>query len=458
MQTAVLAAVILAFSFFAFGAVYPWASRSAAAASVVLVLVARPRLFGERTWIVDVALAALLGWSWAGLVPLPPAVVNLLTPGSASFHQTMALRPFDASAWRPLSLVPAAGLDAAIILTAACFCYWSVREATGHRGARALIQGVALIGAAGTLLAVLHPVLFPGGLIYGVWRPYAAVAQPIGPIISRNHFAAFMLTAVPLIGGYLGWRARARWAGHSLRQSSVRALTDAQALLMFAALAITVAGVMLSQSRAGAIGLAAASLLALTGGWREFGARGRAGLAVLVVGLLLAAFFVASPANVMTRLSGTADDQWGGRPMIWRATLELVRRYPVTGVGYGAYEGAMPVYQPEPRGFLINHAHNQYLEVLAEGGVIGVGIAGVLLVGLVGLYRRRLRHDPGPHTYVRQGAMVGLSGLAVQCVWETPFLTPTVLLLAACAAGIATARHARSDGPGGASSRPEPDR
>jgi O-antigen ligase len=160
----------------------------------------------------------------------------------------------------------------------------------------------------------------------------------------------------------------------------------------------------------------------------------------LVAGLMLSAVLISHPAGVVNRLGETTDDEWGGRPMIWRVSRELVARYPVTGVGYGAYEGAMPLYQPEPRGMMINHAHDQYLQVAAEAGVPGLALAIVALVMLVRLHLRRQRHDRSAHRYLRSGALVGLLGLAVQSIWETPLLTPAVMWLAAAAAGIATSR------------------
>jgi O-antigen ligase len=205
--------------------------------------------------------------------------------------------------------------------------------------------------------------------------------------------------------------------------------------------------VLLSQSRAGLIGFSAATLFALVGGWRQFGRRGRLGIVSLVAGLMLGALLISHPDRVVNRLGQTTDDGWGGRPMIWQASRALFARFPMTGVGYGAYEGAMPFYQPEPRGMMMNHAHNEYLQIAAEGGVPGALLFGIAVVVLVRLHLRRQRHDHGAHRYLRSGAVVGLVGLAVQSIWETPLLTPAVMWLAAAAAGLATSRPSTSGEP-----------
>jgi O-antigen ligase len=455
MTSAIGAGLIVSWTLFVFGAVYPWASRPAAAATLLLFAFARPPLFRDRTFAVDLSITAVLAFCWLQLVPLPPSVVNALSPASDAFHRAVDLSAFDPLRWRPLSLAPAASLDALIVLTAGALFYWITRDSLGNSGARVLARWIAFTASACVVLAALSPALFPNGLIYGFWRPQDIHAQPVGPIVSRNHFAAWMLVAAPIVGGYLAARARSHWLATSVKQSSLRALTDSRAFFTVGAVALIAGGVVMSQSRAGLIGLAAATLFALVGGWRQFGRRGRFGLVSLVAGLSLGALVIAHPARVVNRFGDTTDDSWGGRPMIWRTSRALVARYPLTGVGFGAYEGAMPLYQPEPRGMMMNHAHDQYLEIAAEGGIPGLALFLIALVMVIRLHIRRQRHDHSAHRYLRSGALVGLVGLAVQSIWETPLLTPAVVWLAAAAAGLATSRPANSSGSSNSSHSPD---
>jgi O-antigen ligase len=438
MTSAVFAGLVLSGTLFVFGAVYPWISRPAAAATFLLFLIARPRLFRDRTFAVDLTILFVLAYGWLQLAPLPPSFVNALSPASDAFHRSVDLTPFDPMAWRPLSLAPGASREALLILTAGAMFYWVTRDSLGASGTRFLARWIAFTGSACVVLAALSPALFPNGLIYGFWHPLDMHSDPMGPIISRNHFAAWMLMAAPIVAGYLAARARSHWLAPTVKESGLRALTDARAFFIVGATALISGGVLMSKSRAGLIGFSAAALFALIGGWRQFGRRGRFGLVSLVLGLLTGALMISNPARVVNRLGEAGEDSWGGRPMIWQTTRALIARYPITGVGYGAYEGAMPLYQPPPRGMMMNHAHNQYLEIAAEGGVPGILLFAAALVMLVRLHIRRQRHDRSAHRYLRSGALVGLAGLAVQSIWETPLLTPAVLWLAAAAAGIAT--------------------
>ncbi len=445
MMSAVLAGLIISSTLFVFGAVYPWVSRPAAVAILILFLVARPRIFRGSTRGVDFTFAAILAIAWLQLAPLPPAIINVLSPASEAFHRAVDLTQFDPGAWRPLSLAPKATLEALIVLTAAAMLYWTTRESLGHSGARAFVRWIALTGSACVVLAAISPAIFPNGLVYGFWHTLDRHSTPMGPVISRNHFAAWMLIAAPIVGGYLAARAKSHWLASTVKRSSVRALTDSRAFFIVGAIALISGGVMISQSRAGLIGFSAAALFALIGGWRQFGRRGRLGLVSLFVGLLIGALLISNPVRIVNRLGNSADDGWGGRPTIWRASRALAAMYPIAGVGYGAYEGSMPLYQPEPRGMMMNHAHSQYLQTVAEAGIPGALMALAAVLMLVRLHLRQQRHDHSAHRYLRSGALVGLVGLAVQSIWETPLLTPAVFFLAAAAAGIATSRSSRGD-------------
>jgi len=444
-MSAVLAGLIVSSTLFVFGAVYPWVSRPAAAAILLLFAISRPRPFRGSAFALDASITVILAFYWLQLVPLPPGIVNMLSPVSDAFHRAVDLTPFDPNAWRPLSLAPGATLDALYILTSAALLYWTTRDSLGNSGARHFVRWIAIAGSACVVLAALSPTLFANHLVYGFWRPLDINSTPMGPVISRNHFAAWMLLAAPIVGGYLAARARSHWLAGTVKQSSMRALTDSRAFVTVGAIALISGGVMISQSRAGLIGLSAASLFALIGGWRQFGRRGRLGLVSLFIGLFVGALLISNPARVVNRLGNTADDSWGGRPMIWQTTRALAAKYPIVGVGFGAYEGAMPLYQPEPRGMMMNHAHSQYLQIVTEGGIPAALLTIIVVALLIRLHFRRQRKDHSAHRYLRSGAFVGLIGLAVQSIWETPLLTPAVVWLAAAAAGLATSRQSTGE-------------
>jgi O-antigen ligase len=88
-----------------------------------------------------------------------------------------------------------------------------------------------------------------------------------------------------------------------------------------------------------------------------------------------------------------------------------------------------------------NHAHNHYLQVLAEGGLLLLVPAAVVLMLFVRLAWRRMHDGDEEVRGMRLAAMAGLVGVAVQSLWEVPLTMPAAALLAATLAAMATCRR-----------------
>jgi O-antigen ligase len=152
------------------------------------------------------------------------------------------------------------------------------------------------------------------------------------------------------------------------------------------------------------------------------------------VGLAGAALRV-SAGEVWARV-GSAGAAAVYRVGIWRAAIQVVRDFWLTGSGAGSFETIMLVYQRTPSLFRINTAHNHYLQVAAEGGLLlGIPVA-VALVLFARESREALAADDSGMYFLRAGALSGLCGVAVQSIWETGLTTPANALLAAIAAAI----------------------
>jgi O-antigen ligase len=95
----------------------------------------------------------------------------------------------------------------------------------------------------------------------------------------------------------------------------------------------------------------------------------------------------------------------------------------------------MAVYQRSSPGVLFNQAHNHYLQLAAEGGLlVGVPVA-LAALAFLRVAIERLKDKSGMY-WVRAGAAAGLSGVAVQSLFETGLATPANGALAAVLAAI----------------------
>jgi O-antigen ligase len=121
--------------------------------------------------------------------------------------------------------------------------------------------------------------------------------------------------------------------------------------------------------------------------WREADRGQRISSALLLV-LLVAGMLQFAPASSRKRLATITAELTRGtlhnRTLIWKTGLKVLKRHPVLGVGAGAYPEAVRPWLGTPG--VPGHqyvAHNTFLSVLVECGVIGFGVYALLLATLV---------------------------------------------------------------------------
>ncbi len=273
-----------------------------------------------------------------------------------------------------------------------------------------------------------------------------------GQFISRNHFAFMLEMALGLLLGLM--------AGRGARREKL-ALLLGPALLLWAVL-------VMSGSRGGLLAFVAqivfvGLLFGVVSGGSAL-SRSWALRVVLLGGLLasviggtlllggddLAARFSDSAAEINNAQAFTASDKTN-RAEIWRASWQMFKEQPLFGVGLGGYWTAIPAYHYASGRLTPRQAHNDYLEILASGGVVGFALAAWFLVLLARRIRKRLA---SPDTFRRAvcfGAAVGLFGVAVHSLLDFGLhitinaLLFTVLCVMATADERVAERRARRD-------------
>jgi O-antigen ligase len=386
--------------------------------------------------VLDLALAALLGVAALQALPLPLPLARVVSPAREGFLAATSLHSVPAlpATMLPLTIDLAATLHAWVSLLCIVATFWVARGIFARGGIRTFSTVIAW-GA--IVLAIVAFAQHSSGttLVYGFWHPRDAGARPLGPFVNRNHFGTWSIMAVCLCAGYLQWRQLAARPTGSWRASVARSL-DGRRLVLQLAVGLTAAVVALGASRSALVALACAA------GYVALSARGGGGIRSR--GLSLAA--IASLALVgmlgygdgerlllridQTRASGMAD-----RTAIWRDALPLMSDFPLSGVGAGAFGSAMRVYQTS-RTYHYNEAHNQYLQLVAEGGVLLTVPAVIALAALLAAARRQLRREDDPLRWMRVAAAGALVGVAVQSIWETGLTLPANGMFAAALAAL----------------------
>lgn len=106
------------------------------------------------------------------------------------------------------------------------------------------------------------------------------------------------------------------------------------------------------------------------------------------------------------------------RKEIWPATWQLFKDHAVAGIGFGGYWMAFPAYHDGSGEMTAQEAHNDYLEFLASGGLIGVALGIWFIYLLVRKSVQRLRSPGQRGRALCFGSLVGLSGVAVHSLFD----------------------------------------
>jgi O-antigen ligase len=104
----------------------------------------------------------------------------------------------------------------------------------------------------------------------------------------------------------------------------------------------------------------------------------------------------------------------------------VIRDFPLTGTGLNTFGAAMVSYQSWTRDLQVREAHNDYLQVIAEGGILLGVPAALALAALARAIRRRFRdgRDDTMTGWVRVGATTGLVAIALQSFVEFSLQMP----------------------------------
>jgi O-antigen ligase len=431
-----LLAALLVWPLAAFGGRSMAAAWAFGLACIATALIIRARF--QIANALDRSFAILLGAIALQLLPLPFFIPAILSPHLEQLHRTLTIGVSRPISWFPLSIDVGATLWALIVLAGAIALFVVARTQFGESGLRRTVRLVSAIGFAVSLLAIAQAAT-AGRNIY--WRFPTEVEGPLpfGPFVNRNHFATWVIMALPLCLGYVAART-GRSAAHAdyvpIRTKLAHAIDPRTAWLLTAAVAMVVA-LLLSLSRSGVLALGVASVVTMVVCRRRMDQRRRQG--VLLVAAVVAVLGLAW-ADIPALRGRVAGAQSGvtNRVAIWRETMPVVRDFWLTGTGAGTYQTAMLAYQHSGRIVFFNQAHNHYLQLAAEGGLLLIVVVGVGIVAFVRTARSRIAHDASGLVWIRIGALCGLGAVALQSLWETGLVMPANAALAAVLAAIVT--------------------
>jgi O-antigen ligase/Tfp pilus assembly protein PilF len=406
-------------------------------------------------------LLLLLGFVLLQLIPLPPALLTLLSPATAQRY-TEGVWLIKPDLWLPLSVHPKATLAAFLRLSAsAAFYFATIQLLSRFRTLRFATSVLTIFGGIFALLGLVQ-FIFPSDRVFWFFVEWPdRTAHHFATYVNGNHYAGLIGMLLPLALAMVVYRLPRRlYSGW--REGVVEFFSNPDTATFAGFLAATVvmgASVFFSLSRGGVLASLAALLIFF----------------VILVCLGIERRRILLPGFVLLMILGTVG--WvGWEPVFerfesvrtesgelntkrldyWQDSLESIKVYPLFGTGAGTFADAYPRFQTETTRKLVDHAHNDYVEWLLEGGLVGAVLAAWFLLDVVfRSFRFRRRRGHLFSSYLWLGSMAGLVSILLHSITDFNLQIPANgLMLSALLALLVAAAHTRSRSGGPSSDLP----
>lgn len=362
------------------------------------------------------------------------ALVALFALAAAIVFFWRARRHPTALRWHPLLWVPLALMAHALGSMAWSHAYLAGVEAV-RWGLFALLMWLGLNTFTSRSVPQLARAIFGGAVVASLWaaaqfwfdwRFFPQGPNPGSTFVNRNFFAEYAVCALPF-GALLLAQAR-----------------DPRKVAMLAAsLGLVIVAIFMTGTRSALVALwlslgvawpVAAWACRRELAWRTWSRATRLTAAIVLlatVGALgslptgnesiareLRGMTPLERATLRTQAIRPGDPSLGLRLSMWRSTAAMIAVHPLAGVGAGAWENVLPLYQDEGRQLETDYyAHNEYLQMLAEYGLVGWLAVLALLAYAARAAWRTLRRDTPTSAQAdrpwRAAALCGLMALFI---------------------------------------------
>jgi len=415
---------LLVFSPLAFGAVELWSRTIMEGLSFLALciffvdLAVHKRPFYRVPGIIPLLL--LLAFMLFQMIPLPEVFVKWLSPGTHSLYQESIglLGPTD---WIPLSIDRKAGLTEFFRYGSyACFYILSIQLLSDKVFLKKAITTVVFFVTILAFVAILQHFTSDNKLYW--FREH--LRQPIfGPYGNRNHFAGLAGMTFPLVlAMFLYKKPHVNYTGLRTRIGEFFSYKSSNTyLLLGVGLVLLGLAVFLSLSRGGIISLSISTCLfgVIQAVRKTDRGRGLLVLSLFSVVLLTVGWFGWEPIfERFNRIRNPAGEISEQRLHVWKDCIGAIRDYPLTGTGFGTFTDTYKGYSTLSGNIVYTHAHNDYIELAVEGGVIAMGLTAWFLVSILATYRRFLRRRDPYCVYLYLGGLTGLVAILIHSITD----------------------------------------
>jgi O-antigen ligase len=369
----------------------------------------------------------IVGFAWIAIVativiqvvPLSSSWLDLVSPNA---RRLIAARSIEAATLgvnrHPISIEPQLTIKALVFAVSFGVFGLGFARIVNRASLFLIARWILIVGSLLAVTGILQRA-WPHAPLYGFWVPYAGLSNAFGPFVNRNHFAGWMIMATGLGLGFLqalykevpqsalsNWRNRIIWTA-----------SESGSRIILTSLAITLMSIstMWTLSRSGILALSFVYVLFVLAVSRDRSAntRRRVNASLLALSILCIAIGWRGAEVLSNRFA--MSESLISRLQAWDYTLRVIEDFPVLGTGVNTFTIATMFYQTNLTESHFAESHNDYLQVISDGGTVMGLIVLVTIVMLALAVRRRIGDTSDAQlNWLQTGAALGLMGIALQ--------------------------------------------
>lgn len=367
------------------------------------------------------------------LIPLSPAILARLSPASAEIsartNEVLALFGRPEIAPR-ISIAPTETVQATLFVLACASFFYAAASISTRTTRRRL--GWLLLAASAAHIAWAVTTQRDTERIHGAF-------------VNPNHLAGYLQIALAVAFAFVVESILTGGDRESRRKDPLDRLQRRWTPVAWRALAwgVIVIGILVTRSRGGITAAAIASvamlIVALSSRHvRHHRAFAAAGVGAIVLGVAIAfattgrwpllRFFTTDPRDAESNL----------RVTLWRLSIDAWRDFPLLGSGLGTYREAFRRIQPDGMNLLVEQAHDDALQMLVTGGIVGLALAAVA-IGAIALllWREAIANDHREASAWSLAALGAIVALSLHGLVEFNFSIPAIPATLAIVTGLA---------------------
>jgi O-antigen ligase len=288
---------------------------------------------------------------------------------------------------------------------------------------RGFVWFLLSLGFFASLLGIVQHFTFNGKMYWFREMHYGGV--PFGPYVNRNHFAGFVELVVPPGLAVLVLRGERR---------------DLLPLLALFTM-LPIGALFLAASRGGIVAFFCEMIVLIVlvamrqTEWKTLAA----GAMVLVLATAMVAWIGVGRAIERFAQYQSLEVTEARRLEMTRDSWKIFRDHPLLGTGFGTLQQVFPKYETIYDGLVVNHAHDDYVELLADAGIAGGLLGAWFLVLLFWQGANSLRGSRDTTDFaLHAGALTACVGLLVHSFSDFNLHIPANALIFLLLAALST--------------------